>query len=519
MESKRLCGLVVYLRQLMSLVCAVMTAKCISVMVTVATEGKYLVMREYFLLGTVLLASFLLNYLLGVYADNRLEGEKEKLKERAMRHIFGRRNLTNAERVVRVNEDTEKFLSYRVTLPASLLAAACILLFLIIYVVGINPLLGIEMVVLNAVNVVMVPIIQRKYEASYEEYVSLDDEITQSIQSSLENLSAIKLNGLNGILVKYLKLKQDKMYKVSVDIEKIFQKSEMFINAIDQISRLIFYLTMGIGIGKGYFELSDGAQLVVIYGYMQSQITEIVSLNKQRIEGKVAQKRLEFGSDVEKADEKLPEVNVRAAHIEFDEVSFAYDNADKTLKFSGSIGSGESIGIFGPNGSGKSTFLRLMTGLIEPQSGRISVNGHKVADMSSSGRGSVFTLITQSQQLLPLSVGENFLIWGISDETKAKKTLAEFDIEDKWEQRGDTLSAGEQKKVLLCIGMMRSRPCTILDEPDNFLDSRSLNTYIKLIEGQDSVTRIYVTHDPEWLKLCDRQIDIMEVYTENELQA
>ena len=519
MESKWFCGLLVYLRQLMSLECAVMTAKCISVMVTVATEGKYLDISGYFLLGGVLLVSFFLNYAIGVSTENKLEGAKEKLKESAMKHILGKRKLTNAELLVRVNEDTITILSYRITLPASLLAAACIMLFLIVYVTKISLVMGIEMVILNTANVIVVPIIQRKYEASYEEYVSMDDEITQFMQNSLENLSAIKLNGLNRKLVKYLKLKQEKMYKVSVDIERIFQKSEMYINAIDQISRLIFYLTIGIGIDKGYIELSDSAQLVVIYGYMHSQITEIVSLNKQRVEGKVAQKRLEFQNDEEEVDEIRPEVNVKAAHIEFDKVSFTYDNTDKTLHFSGSIDSGDSIGIFGPNGSGKSTFLRLITGLIEPQTGRISVNGCKVSDMRSCERGSVFTLITQSQQLLPLSVSENFSIWGISAEAKAKKILAEFNLAEKWEQRADTLSAGEQKKVLLCIAIMRSRPCTILDEPDNYLDSRSLNIYTKLIEGQNSLTRIYATHDSDWLKLCDRQIDITGGYTENELQV
>ena len=82
------------------------------------------------------------------------------------------------------------------------------------------------MIVMFTVRLVVVPVIQRKYEASYEEYMEADDKMTEFYRKVLSNICAVKTKGLRSALATTHQLMQQKIYKLSIDIEKIFQKKK-----------------------------------------------------------------------------------------------------------------------------------------------------------------------------------------------------------------------------------------------------------------------------------------------------
>lgn len=189
------------------------------------------------------------------------------------------------------------------------------------------------------------------------------------------------------------------------------------------------------------------------------------------------------------------------------------------------IHAGEVIGLVGANGSGKSTLLKVLSGLCQPDSGRIvlrdkdlRLNG--IADAASAGIGMVF----QELSLLPnLSVAENIML-GHEDaalragfyDWKALRALAAVQLGKLGSgispsARTDTLSFAEQQvvelaKVLAIEERSQNAPVILLDEPTSMLDAAHTEVVLAQIErlrGRASV--LFVTHRlDEALRVCDR---------------
>ncbi len=197
--------------------------------------------------------------------------------------------------------------------------------------------------------------------------------------------------------------------------------------------------------------------------------------------------------------------------ISLDAVSKKFDERTAVDNISLDIEQAERVVIFGPSGCGKTTLLRLVAGLIAPDSGRIMMGGEVV---SGSGRvilppeqrnlGFVF----QDLALWPhLSVRGN-LEFGL----KARKIKSEerhlrinemLDLVGLGERSGsrpDELSGGEQQRVALARALVLHPTALLLDEPLSSLD-RELNLQLRSdilrLYERLGFTLVYITHDSE----------------------
>ena len=107
---------------------------------------------------------------------------------------------------------------------------------------------------------------------------------------------------------------------------------------------------------------------------------------------------------------KLEGVSKSFAKVEADEVTHALDNVSVTME------SGEFISLVGPSGCGKSTILRLVTALIPPTAGKVTVNGEEVTEPSPN-RGMVF----QKPTLFPWLTVEKNIGFSLQVQGKLKK--------------------------------------------------------------------------------------------------
>ncbi len=119
--------------------------------------------------------------------------------------------------------------------------------------------------------------------------------------------------------------------------------------------------------------------------------------------------------------------------IEFENVSFSYDRTEILRDVSFKISDGESISILGPSGSGKSTILKLITGLIKPNSGKIKVLGADITAMGEESLNEIrrsIGLVFQAGALFDsLTVAENvgYLLYeeGKLDKQKIRELVLE----------------------------------------------------------------------------------------------
>ena len=157
---------------------------------------------------------------------------------------------------------------------------------------------------------------------------------------------------------------------------------------------------------------------------------------------------------------------------------------------------GDRVGIVGPNGIGKSTLVRLLLGLIPPESGRVR-----------QGFGLNPAFFDQRREALNrdaspwtiLSAGSSDMIEVAGQTKHVTSYLRDFMFDDaKMTQRVSTLSGGEQNRLLLAKLFAQKHNFLVLDEPTNDLDLETLELLQEVIADYDG-TVLIVSHDRDFL--------------------
>ncbi len=160
-----------------------------------------------------------------------------------------------------------------------------------------------------------------------------------------------------------------------------------------------------------------------------------------------------------------------------------------------SIPSGKIIGLLGPNGCGKSTFLKLVTGLLTPDTGEIWICGEPRSEKTNA-----YVSYLPERTYFNLSMtGEEIICYFKDffpdfDENTARRMLADLDIDPS--RKLKTLSKGTKEKVQLVMVMARKARLYLLDEPIAGVDPAARDYILKTIIGNynPDATIIITTH-------------------------
>lgn len=176
---------------------------------------------------------------------------------------------------------------------------------------------------------------------------------------------------------------------------------------------------------------------------------------------------------------------------------------------------GMIIGISGANGSGKTTILRLLAGLVYPDSGKVFVGNQQlqVGDITQS----VGVLLETPVFINNRTAIDNLMllanIRGAIKQSDIEKWLLRFGLEEDKNLKVKTYSLGMNQRLGLIQAMMEKPEVLLLDEPTNALDDYYKTIfYDTLLEAKaNGTTAVIVSHDQiELAKLCDRVYRIEE---------
>ncbi|HEV2359494.1 MAG TPA: ABC transporter ATP-binding protein [bacterium] len=175
---------------------------------------------------------------------------------------------------------------------------------------------------------------------------------------------------------------------------------------------------------------------------------------------------------------------------------------------------GEFISLLGPSGCGKSTALNCLAGLVDPDAGRILLDGDDLAPVPPERRG--FGVVFQSYALFPhLTVGRNVSfgleMMGVPDEAITRRVgqvLALVHLGGLGDRYPAQLSGGQQQRVALARALVIEPRLLLMDEPLSNLDAKlrlEMRLEIRRLHQALGLTTFYVTHDQEEaLSLSDR---------------
>lgn len=184
------------------------------------------------------------------------------------------------------------------------------------------------------------------------------------------------------------------------------------------------------------------------------------------------------------------------------------DNLNLTVK------DGEIFGFLGPNGAGKTTTIKMITGILEKDSGEIFIDGSNISEEPIEAKNK-FGFVPDSPDLFLKLKGMEYLnflgdVYKVSKKDRKEKieTLAKlFDIYDNLNDKIQNYSHGMRQKIVVIGALLHSPKNWILDEPMTGLDPKSAYDLKELMKehAQKGNTVFFSTHVLEVAeKLCDR---------------
>ena len=193
--------------------------------------------------------------------------------------------------------------------------------------------------------------------------------------------------------------------------------------------------------------------------------------------------------------------------VELKNIDLSYDGSRYILKdLNLTIEKGELVSLLGPSGCGKTTTLRIIAGLINPNSGNFIVEKDDLTKVPVHKRN--FGMVFQSYALFPhMTVFDN-IAFGLKNRKMDKNTIKKkvsriLEVTDLTQFAGrypKQMSGGQRQRVALARALVVEPKLLLLDEPLSNLDAKlriSMRTEIKRIQQKLGITTVFVTHDQE----------------------
>ena len=169
---------------------------------------------------------------------------------------------------------------------------------------------------------------------------------------------------------------------------------------------------------------------------------------------------------------------------------------------------GSTILVTGNSGKGKTTYLHILAGLLQPNSGEIVIDTKEITHLKGSKadkfRGKNIGVVFQKSHFIAsLSVLENlemasWLATGKKHKIRAKELLQKLDIAEQAHKLPSQLSVGQQQRVSIARALMNEPKVLLADEPTSSLDDKNADNVIELLENlskEYKTALIIVTHD------------------------
>ncbi len=197
--------------------------------------------------------------------------------------------------------------------------------------------------------------------------------------------------------------------------------------------------------------------------------------------------------------------------IHFKNISFSYDDAVGFETLNVAIPLHKVTFLLGENGSGKTTFIKLLLGLLTPQSGEIVLGEESVHSLTARQRARLMAYIPQEHGAVFNIAVEDVILMGCANalrafaepdlnaRRRARQIAAELHIEHLLGKGYKQISGGERQLCLIARALMQSAKIIVMDEPTANLDFAHKLNFFKLIErlAARGITVVMSSHQPE----------------------
>lgn len=426
--------------------------------------------------------------------------------------------------------------------PEMLLTSIITLVGSFVFMLMIQWELALVLFVLIPPIILLVSVMRRKLEKSSMKLKKTTANINSDIESSISGIRTAKAFNNEDLEIEKFN-SANELYKEAR--QNFFRIMGMFHGGIMGLSGVLTLVIIAVG---GYFvalnkmTVVDLMTFIIFVNAFLMPINQMVAFFEIFSNGKAGLTRfveiMRTNPSIADSDDLL-DIYPLQGDIVYKNVSFSYEdshNKNTVLKdINLEIKQGEKLAVVGPSGSGKTTLCQLLVRFYEINSGKISIGGHDIRDLTISSLREQVGIVQQDVFIFADSILEN-IRYGRPDATKQEVIQAAKNAEihdfimtlpqgydTVVGERGITLSGGQRQRLSIARIFLKNPPFMILDEATSALDTETeiniQNSLEKLSKGR---TVMVIAHRLSTIKNADKIIylddkGIKEKGTHNQL--
>ncbi|ADR22470.1 putative multidrug export ATP-binding/permease protein YgaD [Marivirga tractuosa] len=471
--------------------------------------------------------SFILTQILSVEAQNLIAQLRSKVQSHILKlpiRYFD--NAKTGELVSRIMTDVEGVRNLVGTGLAQMVGGILTSIVCLAILITISPMMTLYVLVPVAIFGFISLKAFGRIRPIFRERGKINAEVTGRLTETLGGIRVIK--GFNAELqeIRVFAEGVDRLFK---NIKSSLTATSLITSSATLLLGLASAGIMGIGgwmIMNDQLTFGDFLAFTLYLGFMIAPIVQMSNIGSQLTEAFAGLDRTEeiMNTPVETDDpNRTIELNEVKGHIEFQNVSFAYEEDKDVVKnISFEAKPGSVTAFVGTSGSGKSTISGLVSSFLNPDDGKIMVDGHDLERITLESYRSKLGVVLQEDFLFEGTIRENIL-FPRPDATEAEllnavRSAYVNQFTDKFEhgldteigERGVKLSGGQQQRIAIARAILADPKILILDEATSNLDTESEH-YIQssLKELMKGKTTFVIAHRLSTIRQAD-QILVIE---------
>ena len=370
---------------------------------------------------------------------------------------------------------------------------------------------------------------QREYARKVKE---MDSKLMTFEVETFYNMDTVKSFGIAKLYGRKMRDWQEKMKTIALEYNMFTILTNIVITIIGTIVQYAAFGYCLFRMWTGQITYGTMTMFLQQRSSLNTAFNDVVSIIPSFLNSSISAHRIRDLVELNK-EVHIPESNELDRYIEngFDvemkDVNFSYVEGKQVITQSAfQAHPGEIVALVGPSGEGKTTMIRLILGLIRPDSGNATIRSSDGTEITiNADTRHLFAYVPQGNTILQGTIAENMRM--VKEDATDEEIVDALKIACAWDfikempdtfnskvgERGRGFSEGQAQRIAIARAILRDAPILLLDEATSALDVSTERKVLRnIITYKPNKVCIVTTHRPSVLNMCQRVYRIMETH-------